>query len=68
MKKFLLGALVLVSAFGFTSCKKDYNCVCRFNGVQVFSQKYEDISRSDANAKCNDNDNGTGQAWDCDIE
>ena len=68
MKKLILAALVLVSAAGFTSCKKDYNCVCRFNGVQVFSQQYEDVTRPDAEDMCNANDNGTGQVWECDIE
>ncbi|HYD20691.1 MAG TPA: hypothetical protein VEB40_04390 [Flavipsychrobacter sp.] len=68
MKNWIIGALALVSTFGFTSCKKDYNCVCRFNGVQVYNQKYEDMTLADATDRCEENDNGTGQTWDWDIE
>lgn len=68
MKKLIFGALALISTFGFTSCKKDYNCVCRFNGVQIYNQKYEDISRPDAVDKCEAQDDNSGQVWDCDIE
>ena len=28
MKKTILTAIVLMSVFAFTSCKKDYNCTC----------------------------------------
>ncbi len=68
MKKWIIGALVLISTFGFTSCKKDYNCVCRYNGLQVLSQKYSDMTLSEAVDKCEANDDNAGQSWDCDIE
>lgn len=70
MKKILFAGLVLFSAIGFVSCKKDYNCVCRVNNAVVWSREYDDISRADAEDRCDGDGQTAGGSiqWDCDVE
>ncbi len=54
MKK--LTPLVLAAAFGalmFTSCKKDYTCVCKNNdGTESESFQYPKMKKKDAKSAC----------------
>jgi hypothetical protein len=70
MKKLIFGAMVLLTSFAFTSCRKDYSCVCRFNGATVWTQQYDNISRADAEDRCDGDATAASGAvnWDCDVE
>ena len=70
MKKMIIGGMALLATFGFTSCKKDYSCVCRLNGTVVQTTNYDNISRADAEDKCDGDATvaGGNVQWDCDVE
>ena len=70
MKKIIIAGLALLSTFAFTSCRKDYSCVCRFNNATVYTQNYDDVTRAEAEDKCDGDATilaGNAQ-WDCDVE
>lgn len=50
MKKVLLLAIV-ATAFGLTSCKKDYTCECTILGT-TSSVKYTNVKKADAKKSC----------------
>lgn len=53
MKKGILGLSILaISALFFTSCKKNYTCVCTVNGNEVARQDLGKQKRSDAKDAC----------------
>lgn len=70
MKKMIIGGLALISSFAFTSCKKDYSCVCRLNGTVMQTTNYSNVSRAQAEDKCDGDATAGGGAvqWDCDVE
>ena len=50
MKKVLFfGAIIAIA--GLTSCKKDYDCNCKYNGV-TYPYKLNDIKKKDAENTC----------------
>lgn len=70
MKTVITAGLALLSTFAFTSCKKDYSCVCKLNNQTVYTQNYNDVTRAEAEDKCDGDGTvlaGTAQ-WDCDVE
>ncbi len=62
--------MALIGAIGFTSCKKDYKCVCKVNDNVVYSQDYNDVTRAEAEDKCDGDGSTLGGTvqWDCDVE
>lgn len=49
----LVGGLALVAfAFTFTSCKKDWTCVCTVDGVTLPGVTIADKTKSDAKDAC----------------
>lgn len=70
MKKTIIAGLALISAMAFTSCRKDYSCVCKLNGTVVKTTQYNDINRAEAEDKCDgDASLGSGSVqYDCDVE
>ena len=56
MKKVLLIAVAGVFALGFTSCKKDYKCVCTSStenaGVEYVAGSYTNVTKSTATTSC----------------
>ncbi len=54
MKKFLLFLFVCVMVVGITACKKNYICKCKFsvNGMHDINVPVEQVTKSDAEAKC----------------
>lgn len=50
MKKVLLLAIV-ATAFGMTSCKKDYTCECTIGG-QTSSSVMKNVKKADAKTAC----------------
>jgi hypothetical protein len=69
MKKAIitLGALI-VASFAFTSCNKDYNCVCRLNGVEVSKKSIREATKNKAEDKCNEMQSTFGITHQCKIE
>lgn len=69
MKKILLlGSLGLIV---FASCKKDYTCTCKANGVSYSTTTINDTKKN-AESKCNEGDanvtvSGITIATDCSI-
>lgn len=51
MKKVLLVTITLFS-IGFTSCKKDFTCVCTENGEVVLEGEIKDMRRPEAATSC----------------
>lgn len=53
MKKLLLLAIV---GLAFTSCKKDWNCVCTDSNQKQTIMPITQAKKADAKAKCNEYD------------
>lgn len=51
MKK-LIFILAAITTFGFTSCKKDYTCVCTENGQTEIELPFQNTRRPDASTAC----------------
>lgn len=67
MKKVIIALAVLVTSFGFTSCRGKYNCTCTYNGNVVYEAEGEG-KRSDRETDCNlRKTTVVGQTWDCDL-
>ena len=65
MKKVLLFAIAIVS-IGFTSCKKDYKCVCTENGEVFMEADIKDSRRPEASTACNAFE--LGSSADCKLQ
>jgi hypothetical protein len=68
MKKTIIAIAALTMTFGFTSCKKDYTCVCKLNGTIVKTTQYNDVNRAEAEDKCDGDATFGGVTYDCDVE
>ena len=62
-------ALITISvSILFTACKKDYHCVCTFNGTAIYNKDQGNQSKKDAQDECNQNTNTIpGETWYCDV-
>lgn len=72
MKNLLLIS-TLFTIIGFSSCKKDFNCVCRYDvlGVeQVDVHKIEDVKRDTAEDECAEHEEEMDILYDatCELE
>lgn len=54
MKVKLILSVLAVSLLALTSCKKDYNCVCSYGGFSAESETYTDVTKSDAESRCDE--------------
>lgn len=54
MKVKLILSLAVVSLLALSSCKKDYNCVCSYAGISADSELYTDVTKGDAESRCED--------------
>lgn len=69
MKKALLSiAVVAIAAVALPSCQKNYDCVCTFNGQEVYRGSLGKQSRADAKAACDAKAIGNGVVWKCEID
>ncbi len=57
MKKVLIMASFAV--FVLASCKKDYTCTCKVNGVSTGSSTTIKDTKKNAESRCNEGDNTT---------
>lgn len=49
----MLGVLT-ISLIALSSCKKDYDCMCEAGGIGVDAETYENVTKVDAEEKCDD--------------
>lgn len=70
MKKIIIAVAVLFSAASLTSCSKDYKCVCKLNDNVVYTKTYDDVTRAEAEDKCDGDGSTLGGSvqWDCDVD
>jgi len=69
MKKsiIILGSLIM-AACSFTSCNKDYECVCRLNGAETNRYSVRDSNKNGAEDQCNKKQTALGATYACKIE
>ena len=69
MKKAILGlSIIAVTTLFFTSCKKNYTCVCSLNGTVIEKHELGKQTRSDAKAACDAFVAGLGVIYKCEID
>jgi len=69
MKKILV--LIAVATIGgtvFTSCNKDYDCVCRVNGTETNRYSVRASNKNAAEDDCNKKQSSLGTTYQCAIE
>lgn len=66
MKKVASIAAIALFAIGFTSCKKDYTCVCSINGTEVSRTTIND-TKSNAKSACEQTTSAGGVTASCVI-
>lgn len=70
MKKKMLIALAAttVGGFLFTSCNKDYDCVCKLNGMETYRYSVRAKTKNSAEDDCNQKQSSLGATYQCYIE
>lgn len=61
-------SLALFASAVFTSCNKDYNCVCSLNGTQTSSESVRAKTKNEAEDKCNERKTTLGVTYQCEIK
>ncbi len=51
----IIAATLAVSGFLFSSCNKDYDCVCRVNGTETNRYSVREKTKNAAEDECNKN-------------
>ena len=67
-KAIVLLGIVAVGAITLPSCNKDYDCVCRLNGVEVETYSVREKSKNLAEDECNRKQSTFGVTHQCKIE
>lgn len=69
MKKVIIYGFALVSAaFAFSSCNKDYKCVCTLNGLETNNYDVRAMSKNKAEDECNERKSSLGLEHECKIQ
>jgi len=67
-KAIILIALAASSGITFTSCNKDYDCVCTLNGVETNRYSVRASNKNGAEDDCNKKQSSLGTTYQCSIE
>jgi hypothetical protein len=67
-KALLLVALAASTGISFTSCNKDYDCVCSLNGVETSRSSVRASNKNSAEDDCNKKQSALGSTYQCAIE
>jgi hypothetical protein len=69
MKKAIYTVLALSAvAIMFTSCKKNFKCVCSFNNTVMYQEDLQLQTRKNAESMCAKHDSTiSGQPWSCTV-
>jgi hypothetical protein len=54
MKIKLILGVITIALLSLTSCKKDYNCVCKAGVFSVDAETYQQVTKNDAEERCTD--------------
>lgn len=69
MKKTLIAlAVATAGGFIFTSCNKDYDCVCKLNGAETNRYSVRAKTKNSAEDECNSKQSSLGTTYQCYIE
>lgn len=69
MKKTLIMLAIAASGgFIFTSCNKDYDCVCKVNGLETNRYSVREKTKNAAEDECNTKQSALGTTYQCYIE
>lgn len=69
MKKTLIMlAIAAAGGFVFTSCNKDYDCVCKLNGNETNRYSVRAKTKNSAEDECNSKQSTLGTTYQCYIE
>jgi hypothetical protein len=69
MKKLLIFMAVATSCgWLLTSCNKDYDCVCTYNGVETNRYSVRASNKNAAEDECNEKQSSLGNTYQCKIE
>ena len=61
-------AIAVTGGFLFTSCNKDYDCVCKVNGQEVQRYSVREKTKNRAEDECNQKQSSLGVTYQCYIE
>ena len=67
-KTIILLALAASAGISFTSCNKDYDCVCRLNGAETNRYSVRASNKNSAEDDCNKKQSSLGATYQCAIE
>lgn len=69
MKKLLIFMAIATAGGAFlTSCNKDYDCVCTYNGVETNRYSVRASNKNAAEDDCNQKQSTLGSTYQCAIE
>lgn len=67
-KMLILMAAAVTGGFFLTSCNKDYDCVCKLNGVETNRYSVRAKTKNSAEDECNSKQTTLGTTYQCYIE
>lgn len=67
-KSLIILAITVAGGFMFTSCNKDYDCVCKLNGVETSRSSVRAKTKNSAEDECNSKQSSLGATYQCYIE
>lgn len=67
-KTLIMLAIAATGGFLFTSCNKDYDCVCKVNGQEVQRYSVREKTKNRAEDECNRMQSSLGVTYQCYIE
>lgn len=67
-KTLIMLALTITGGFLFSSCNKDYDCVCKVNGQEVQRYSVREKTKNRAEDECNQKQSSLGVTYQCYIE
>lgn len=69
MKKTLIMlAVAAAGGFVFSACNKDYDCVCKVNGVETNRYSVRAKTKNSAEDECNTKQVALGTTYQCYVE
>lgn len=64
----IIAATLAVTGVLFSSCNKDYECVCKVNGTETNRYSVREKTKNAAEDECNQKQSSLGVTYQCAIE
>lgn len=64
----IIAAALAFTGVLFSSCNKDYDCVCKVNGVETNRFSVREKTKNAAEDECNQKQSSLGVTYQCAIE